>query len=58
MLPKIGVTIELESGMWVTVIKQNPNGYDPNKPQEFVGRDGEGNVHVLQSKHIHPRYFR
>jgi hypothetical protein len=58
MLPKIGVRLELASGLWVTVKQQNPSGYSPDKPQEFIGEDDEGNLHTLQSKDIHPRYFR
>ncbi|MGX1195800.1 hypothetical protein [Metabacillus sp. SLBN-84] len=58
MLPKIGVSIELKNGTQVTVIQQNPNGYDPEKPQEFVGEDADGERHILQSKDLHPRYFK
>ena len=58
MLPKIGVRLELTNGLWVTVKQQNPNGYNPNKPQEFVGEDDRGNLYILQSKNIHQRYFK
>lgn len=58
MLPKIGVHLELADGRWVTVVEQNPNGYHPDKPQEFVGRLDSGDEITLQPKDIHPRYFR
>lgn len=58
MLPKIGAIIELKDGRWVRVAEQNPNGYDPNKPQEFIGVGSGGIKLTLTVSDIHTRYFR